>query len=174
MPEEPPKPESPKPPEGGPSEPDFKAEAEKWKALSRQNEAAAKKAADELKGLREAGDASKSETEKLAARLEAQERKLADSEQRALRAEVASDKQLPPKLAKRLQGSTREELEADADELLESIKPAKGDGEDGSKGSANGRAPRTHPRERLVGGSNPSQEAEELDPRKLAAKIPRR
>lgn len=40
------------------------------------------------------------------------------AEQRALRAEVANAKNLTPGQAKRLQGSTLEELEADADDLL--------------------------------------------------------
>lgn len=171
MPEEDPN----KPPAPAPAptnEPDHKAEAEKWKALSRQNEAAAKKAAEELKTLKEAGDASKSETEKLAKRQSDLEAKLAEADARALRAEIASEKQLPGKLAKRLQGSTREELEADADELLENLKPA--EGKEGDPPRGNGRAPRTTPRERLSGGSDPSKEPEELDPRKLAAKIPRR
>jgi hypothetical protein len=85
---------------------------------------------------------------------------------------VASAKGLPAGFGKRLQGSTREELEADADELLENLKPA--DGKDGETNRGNGRAPRTTPRERLSGGGDPSKEPEELDPRKLAAKIPRR
>jgi hypothetical protein len=166
-----PKPDDKPPPT--PSEPDHKAEAEKWKELSRKNEAAAKKATEELKALKDAGDASKSETEKLAARQATLEAKLAEADARALRAEVASEKQLPGKLAKRLQGSTREELEADADELLESMKPLK-DGDDEGKSHSNNRGPRTTPRERLTGGGDPSKEPEELDPRKLAAKIPRR
>lgn len=46
------------------------------------------------------------------------ERNARDSESRALRAEVANAKGLTPTQAKRLIGTTREELEADADELL--------------------------------------------------------
>jgi len=49
------------------------------------------------------------------------ERQAKDSEDRALRAEVANAKGLTAKQAKRLQGGTREELEADADDLLEDI-----------------------------------------------------
>lgn len=44
------------------------------------------------------------------------------------RLEVATTKKLPPELAGRLQGATREELEADADRLLAFIKPATGPG----------------------------------------------
>jgi predicted RNase H-like nuclease (RuvC/YqgF family) len=172
MPEEPVEPKvEPKEPS---DEPDYKAEAEKWKKLSRQNETAAKAAADELKALKEAGDASKSEMDKLTSRLASLETKSAEAEARALRAEVASEKQLPAILAKRLQGATREELEADAEELLQTLKlKGGGDSGDGAKSSGNG-APRTRPRERLSGGSDPSHEPDEMDPRKLAAKIPRR
>jgi hypothetical protein len=49
------------------------------------------------------------------------ERQAKDSEARALRAEVANAKGLTPTQAKRLVGSTREELEADADELVTDI-----------------------------------------------------
>ena len=49
------------------------------------------------------------------------ERQAKESEARALRAEVANAKGLTPSQAKRLVGETREELEADADELLKDI-----------------------------------------------------
>lgn len=49
------------------------------------------------------------------------ERQAKDSESRALRAEVANAKGLTPNQAKRLVGESREELEADADELLKDI-----------------------------------------------------
>lgn len=50
------------------------------------------------------------------------------SEQRALRAEIANAKGLTPTQAKRLVGETREQLEADADELLKDIGAAKKNG----------------------------------------------
>lgn len=49
------------------------------------------------------------------------ERQARESETRAMRAEVANAKGLTPTQAKRLVGATREELEADADELLKDI-----------------------------------------------------
>lgn len=49
------------------------------------------------------------------------ERQARDSEARAMRAEVANAKGLTPSQAKRLIGETREELEADADDLLKDI-----------------------------------------------------
>ncbi len=75
---------------------------------------------DELEGK------DKSEVEKLTAKLAEYDRKAQEAEQRALRAEVAASKGLTPAQAKRLQGGSLEELEADADELLESFKPQEG------------------------------------------------
>jgi hypothetical protein len=56
------------------------------------------------------------------------ERQARESEERALRAEVANAKGLTPTQAKRLVGGTREELEADADELLADIGTQKKNG----------------------------------------------
>ena len=53
------------------------------------------------------------------------ERQARESESRALRAEVANAKGLTPNQAKRLIGATREELEADADDLLKDINAQK-------------------------------------------------
>lgn len=77
-------------------------------------------------------------------RIAALERSKADAELRALRAEVANAKKLPDGLAARLQGSTKEELEADADALLALIPAATGtpgtpkpDPSQGPRGGAN-------------------------------------
>lgn len=78
--------------------------------------------------------ASKTEAEKLAEKATTSERRATDAETRAMRLEVILDK-LPEgttpadmkrlvALSKRLVGSTREELEADASELLSTFKPA--------------------------------------------------
>lgn len=56
------------------------------------------------------------------------ERQAKDSETRALRAEVANAKGLTPNQAKRLVGETREELEADADELMRDLDAQKANG----------------------------------------------
>lgn len=95
-------------------------------------------------------DKDKSEIEKLTAKLAEYERKAQEAEQRALRAEVAASKGLTPAQAKRLVGSTLEELEADADELLESFKPQEGNG-DGTPPPPDGK-----PREQLRGGTDPT------------------
>ena len=107
---------------------DWEAEAKKWQALSQKMEQRAKGNADaakELEKFRKAeadrAEAEKSEAEKRTAA----EKRAEEAELRALRLEVATDKGLPPKLAKRLVGATREELEADADELLSDAPPAR-------------------------------------------------
>ena len=74
--------------------------------------------------LQEFEDRDKTEAQKLADRAEAAEKRAVELETKALRLEVASEKGLTPAQAKRLVGTTREELEADADELLETFKPA--------------------------------------------------
>ena len=78
--------------------------------------------------VKEFEDAQKSEDEKReealqAAKQEAEAHKarVHELEVRQLRSEVAVDKKLPPKLAGRLTGETREEIEADADSLLEDL-----------------------------------------------------
>lgn len=93
-----------------------RAEAKEAKRRATVAEKAAKDAADALKAAQDAG---KTDTERLEQRVAQLEGSATAAEKRALRAEVASEKGLPPKLAARLQGDTREELEADADELLE-------------------------------------------------------
>lgn len=119
---------------------DLTAEVEKWKELARKNEQRAKDNAQAAKRLAEIEDANKSAELRA---VEAEQR-ASEAEMRALRLEVASERGLNPAQAKRLLGSTREELEADADELLASFKaeeePAKA-------------PPKAKPTEKLVPGS---------------------
>lgn len=75
----------------------------------------------------ELDQASKTEQERLTERLAAAEARAVEVEARALRLEVAAENNLTPAQAKRLVGSTREELEADAKELLATFTPSKGD-----------------------------------------------
>ncbi len=67
---------------------------------------------------KELEDAGRSDLEKLTARAEKAEREHAEAVARALRLDVAFEKGLTPAQAKRLVGASREELEADADEIL--------------------------------------------------------
>ena len=95
-----------------------------WKQKAREQEARAKANADAATRLQEFEDRDKTEAQKAIERAEAAERRAAEVEARALRLEVAAEKGLTPAQAKRLVGDTREALEADADELLETFKPA--------------------------------------------------
>ncbi|MEV2236692.1 hypothetical protein [Micromonospora sp. NPDC049891] len=163
---------------------DWQAEAEKWKALARKHEDNSKTTRAELDKLKQASDTSKSDMDKVMEKLAAMEQKAADAERRALVTEVAAAKKLTPAQAKRLTGATREELEADADDLLSAFGTA-GDAGSGSGGGSddsggNGRAggdqgaARGRPREALRSGAAvPAGGEEETDPMKLAAKVPR-
>lgn len=140
----------------------LRAKLEEWKRAARKWEQRAKTNEEAARRLQEAEEAEKTVAEKLA---DAQ-RRAQEAELKVLRYEVATAKGLPPKLARFLAGSSREELEEAAVELLEAIKPAD---TGGSPGTGNGR-----PRERLRPGAAPDAEPEETDPRKLAEQVPRR
>lgn len=94
----------------------------------RREKRAAEKRASELEAkLKEFEDREKTESTRAIERAEAAEKAAAAAEARALRLEIASEKGLTAAQAKRLVGESREELEADADELLETFKPASTD-----------------------------------------------
>lgn len=115
---------------------------------------------------KELEDANKTEAEKLSERATAAEQRAQEAELRLMRLEVAADKGLTPAQAKRLVGATREEMEADADDLLATFGP---------KTDPPPKAPRVpgKPTPRLRGGGDPDEEPEETDPRKLADLIRR-
>lgn len=119
---------------------DAEADAEAWR--KHQNDQ--KPVLDRLTGER---DQHKTEAEELRAQL--------------LRRDVADEKGLTAAQAKRLVGSTLEELLADADAFL---------------AEAGGEAPPStrRPTERLRPGTgDPNSEPDEMDPAALAAKVPR-
>lgn len=149
-----PKPDDQKPddPEDDPK-PD--GELEKMKAALRK---ANKEAEENRRKLKEIEDRDKSESEKLAARTAEAERRAIEAEAKALRYEVSVEKGVK---ARWLSGSTREELEAAAEEYLADHPPANG----------NGPAP-TKPVEDLRGGGEPA-EGPEPDIRKIVESIPR-
>lgn len=150
---------------------DHEAEAKKWKAMARKHEKAHKADAQRLKELE---DANKSETQRAADKAAEAETRATTAEGQALRLDVAMD-QAPDgmsvaqvrKLAKRLAGSTREELEEDAKELFADFAPSGDDDKPGKSGR--------RPKERLRSGAAPSDtdEDDEDDPAKLAAQVPR-
>lgn len=139
-------------------------------------EKALKDATDRLKALE---DKDKSETQKAADERVAAEKRAEKAEAELLRITVGSTKGLTPAQARRLVGTTKEELEADADDLLKSFKPNDDAGDGGDKGGDKGdkkdpAGTGSRPTERLAGGSDPTGDVEESDPRKLAEQIPRR
>lgn len=71
--------------------------------------------------LDELEEASKTEQQKANDRAAAAEKAATEATTKLLRYEVAAAKGVPAKLAGRLQGSTREEMEADADDLLATL-----------------------------------------------------
>lgn len=118
----------PDPASEGDAEP-FDAERAKAKIAKVNSEA--KSLRDRLKELeplakqaQEAADARKTADERAAERISAAEARAIEAEQRALRLEVAAEQGLTPQQARRLVGTTREELEADAADLLASFPAA--------------------------------------------------
>jgi hypothetical protein len=105
--------------------PDLTAEVEKWKAMARKNEQRAKDNADAADKLSKIEDANKTELEKLTERAAAAEQRAAQIELASIRNEIALEKGLTPSQAKRLIGGTREDLAADADDLLADLKQSK-------------------------------------------------
>lgn len=99
----------------------WQAEADKWKGLSRKNETAAKKNASAAEKLAQMEQDKLTEIEKANARAKEAEEKAARLELAQLRADVAKAKELPAYLASRLQGTTKEELEEDADALAKEL-----------------------------------------------------
>lgn len=114
------------------------ADAEKWKGLSRKNEERAASNAEKAKKFDEQEEANKTELEKLKERAEAAERVNAERDAREaagkLREDIAKEKGFADRKinASALRGTTREELEAHADELLAMVPaPAAGPSADG-------------------------------------------
>lgn len=146
---------------------DWKAEAEKWKKLSRQNE---KTASERAAALKKYEDANKSEAERLQEAVTSHQTRAERAEAALKRREIAEDRapehatvaQIKA-VAKRLAGESDDDLASDADELFALLAPAPATSKTLSR-----------PKERLRGGSEPDDEPEETDPRKLAGRIPRR
>lgn len=108
-------------------------------ALTAERQAAreAREATEALqRKVKEFEDRDKSDQEKQAEALKAAEGRAAAAEASLLRFRVAAKKELPAELAERLQGKNEKELEADADRLLELVKPngQKAGDADGGKG----------------------------------------
>lgn len=92
-----------------------------WKQKAREQETRAKANADKAKKFDDLEQEKKTEAERLTERATEAERLAAAASLRAERFEVAAAKGLPIDLAPRLQGTTRDELLADADVLLAQV-----------------------------------------------------
>lgn len=90
---------------------DWKAEAKKWESRAKENSSAAAR-------LAEIEEAKKTNEQRLEERATAAEKLAASNALSAARASIALEKGLTASQAKRLVGSTEEELAADADDLL--------------------------------------------------------
>lgn len=119
----------------------MKAERDAARKEARANADAARRLAD-IEAQQEKANQTAAEREAAA------EKRAAEADAKALRLEVAFEKGLTPAQAKRLVGSSREELEADADDILEHFPVKKDDGR--PKGNADqgvrSVAPSTNPR----------------------------
>lgn len=121
--------------------------------------------------IKDLEDKGKTAEQQVAEKLAGLEKRADEADARALRAEVAQAKGLNAAQAKRLAGTTREELEADADDLLASFKPVDDDGEKDKKETTR---PARRPTETLKGGTDPGGDtAVETNPAKLAESVPR-
>lgn len=172
-----PKPNDDPKPDPKPDDVDHKAEAEKWKAMARKHESQAKTNADAARKLKELDDAKKTDDQRSAERLAELEKKATDAEMRVLRSEVAADMGVPKELRQFLTATTQEDLEAQAELLMKHL-PAKksdedDDNEDDDKSASRRKAPKGRPTEKLRSGATSTTEPEEMDPRKLAAGVPR-
>lgn len=158
---------------------EIKAALKKANKEAEKHRRAAKAKDEELSKVKADSDSSKSEIQKLTEKFEAAEKRQAEAERKALLAEVAQEKGLTSAQAKRLQGTSREEMESDADDLLEAFKPAdksegaggKPDAEDekSEDGDGNGKKPPERPRELRDGAT--SAAGDEEDPEKAAERI---
>lgn len=146
----------------------------------RKAEADLKTAREELATVKVDQDASKSDMEKVLAKVEGLEQRAEKAERKALVSEVASAKGVPAGL---LTGSTKEELEAQADQLLEFKGGKAGDGDSdgddppGDKGDKGGNGDfksSGRPKENLrpgAAGDDSKAEMSREDAHKLAASI---
>jgi hypothetical protein len=100
----------------------IKAERERAKVAKKAADDATSEAEKLRAKVQEFEDRDKSEQEKAEKRAKDAEDKATKAEHKLLRLEVAADKKVPANLASRLVGETKAELEADADELLKSVK----------------------------------------------------
>lgn len=133
---------------------------------------AAEARAKELEAkVKEAEDAEKTEFEKLQGQVATLTKQAEDAQSKADRFEVAAAKGLTLAQARRLVGSTKEELEDDADSMRAELGLDKDESDDDtSKDKENEENGIGRPRERMRAGAS-NEDDEEADPAKLADSI---
>jgi type IV secretory pathway TrbL component len=109
------------PPEGDGTGAGTDHDVEYWKQRARQHEDRAKANADAAKKLAELESANKTEIQRAQDEAAAAKEAAIKSELRAVRAEVAQAAGLTVSQARRLVGETKDELEADAKELVKDL-----------------------------------------------------
>lgn len=120
-----PKTQEPKaPPKGGPEPVPY----ERFKAVNDKAKTLENQLVDLQKQLKEREDADKSELEKLQGQVTDLTKSWEAAQARALRLEVAQQQGIPVELVDRLQGSTMEELNQDAERMKAYLKPPEGPG----------------------------------------------
>jgi hypothetical protein len=118
----------------------------------------------------EAARAGETETQKLQREVEEMKGKLAkagETSVETIKLRVALEKGLTPTQAKRLVGTTEEELTADADEILESW------GSNGKSDEDEGGKPPTRQARRLGNSGDPDPDGDDIDVDKALDLIPR-
>lgn len=147
------------------------------KALEEERKArrdAEKRAKEAEARITELESTGKSDSHKIADQLAAVQKDLDDERRERRVLEVATAKGLTPAHVKRLSGTTKEELDASADELLADFPVTKGtEGEGGEEKGGGTPPPSRKPAADLKGGGDPTIEVGETDPAKLAASVPR-
>ena len=119
-------------------------------SIARKHEDRAKENFAAAQKLAAIEDAQKTESQRAADRIATLEREAADAKSTALRYEVGAEKGVPTKLLRYLTGSTKEELEANAAQLLA----------DFGTGTDPGKATHSKPREALRPGAAPGASPE--------------
>jgi hypothetical protein len=133
---------------------------------------AAEARAKELEAkVKEAEDAEKTEVEKLQGQVATLTKQAEDAQSRADRFEVAASKGLTLAQARRLVGSTKEELETDADEMRAELGLDKDESDDDKSTDKQEQDKGIgRPRERMTPGAS-NETDDEPDPGKLADSI---
>lgn len=117
---------------------DWKSKAREWEKRAKENMTRLKAAEPQLAEYNRLVEASKSDLERAQEAAKQHEQRAIAAERAAMVNEIALTKGLSPALARRLQGDSRESLEADADELMQQFAQATAD-------ATQPRAPRADP-----------------------------